>query len=52
MLFYFSLIGACDHLFYGRYSLQHVFGVEGIDLDLKRRYVDHLYGIISQGLKA
>lgn len=52
MLFYFNVIGACDHLFYGRYSLQHVFGVEGIDLDLKRRYVDHLYGMISSGIRA
>jgi len=52
MLFYFNVIGACDHLFYGRYSLQHVFGVEGIDLELKRRYVDHLYGMISSGIRA
>lgn len=50
MLFYFNLIGACDHLFFGRYSLKHVFGVETIDVDLKRRYVDHLYGMMTVGL--
>lgn len=50
MLFFFHLIGACDHLFYGRYSLQHVFGVADITIDLKRQYVDHLYGVIMDGL--
>lgn len=50
MLFYFHLIGACDHLFYGRYSLQHVFGIDSIEADLRRRYVDHLYGLITRGL--
>ena len=50
MLFYFHLIGACDHLFYGRYSLQHVFGINSIEADLRRRYVDHLYGLITNGM--
>lgn len=49
-LFYFLVVGACDSLFYGRYQLQHVFGVEAITDSLKRQYVDHLYAILVKGI--
>lgn len=52
MLFYFHLIGACDHLFYGAYILRHVFSVEAVNADLKRRYVDHLYNVVLEGITA
>lgn len=50
LLFYFHLIGACDFIFFGKATLNHVFGVTEIDQDLKRRYVDHLYLTVTQGL--
>jgi TetR/AcrR family transcriptional regulator len=50
LLFYFHLVGACDQLFFGRYQLKHVFNVRHVDEHLKRLYVDHLYGIIVNGI--
>jgi TetR/AcrR family transcriptional regulator len=52
MLFYFHIIGACDQLFYGRYILQHGFGIDDISATLKHDYVNHLYEIIVNGLLA
>lgn len=52
MLFYYHVIGACDHLFYGRYSMRHSFGVEGISNDLKRDYIVHLCTTILDGVAA
>lgn len=48
-LFYFHVVGACDQLFYGRYQLKHIFGKE-IDEALKRQYIDHLCGVLLQGI--
>lgn len=46
VLFYFSVIGACDHLFHARSALKYAFGIDTIDEDLRRRYADHLTGIL------
>lgn len=50
LLFYFHVVGACDQLFFGRYQLEHVFGVSEITDELQRRYVDHLCGVILNGV--
>ncbi|AEG51507.1 regulatory protein TetR [Sphingobium chlorophenolicum L-1] len=50
VLFYFHVVGSCDHLFYGKYQLEHVFDVHDITAELKREFVDHLYSIITEGL--
>lgn len=50
LIFYFHLVGACDFLFFGRATLDHVFGVPEVTQDLKRRYVEHLYQTLTQGL--
>lgn len=42
MLFYFSLVGACDHLFSATYSLKWAFGISEVSDDLRRRYADHV----------
>lgn len=42
MLFYFSLIGACDHLFHARYSLKWAFGIGEIDEPLSLAYAAHV----------
>lgn len=50
MLFYFALIGACDHLFNARHSLTFTFGVHDIDESLSRRYADHINSIVLAGV--
>lgn len=50
LMFYFHLVGACDYLFFGRATLDHVFGVQEVTQDLKRRYVDHIYQTLTKGL--
>lgn len=50
MLFYFIVLGACDHLFFGQHILHHCFGVDEIDDDLRRRYTDTLLDMVLTGL--
>jgi AcrR family transcriptional regulator len=50
MLFYFSLFGACEHLFTARHSLKWAFGVDGIDEPLGRRYADHVATTLLDGI--
>lgn len=50
MLFYFTLFGACEHLFSARHSLHWSFGVEAIDDDLSRRYADQVADTILCGV--
>ncbi len=52
MLFYFSLIGACDHLFHARHSLKFAFGIDEIDDQLRQRYTDHLCTILLDSVLA
>ncbi|UNK80646.1 TetR family transcriptional regulator [Sphingopyxis granuli] len=42
LLFYFSFVGACDHLFSATYSLKWAFGISEVSDDLRRRYADHV----------
>ena len=50
MLFYFSLIGACDHLFQARYALKWAFAVGDIDDTLRRDYAQHVLGLLMGSL--
>jgi AcrR family transcriptional regulator len=50
MLFYFHITGACDNLFHQHFARRYVFGVENVDEDLRRDFVDHLYGLVMHGL--
>ncbi len=50
MMFYFIVLGACDHLFFGQHILHHCFGVDRIDDDLRRRYADTVLDMVLQGL--
>lgn len=52
MFFYYHVIGACDHLFYGRYSMKHSFGVKEISETVKRAYIEHLCTTILHGVSA
>jgi AcrR family transcriptional regulator len=49
-LFYFSLVGACDHIFYAIYSLKHVLGISGLTEELRQRYIAHVTEISLSGL--
>lgn len=40
MCFYFTFIGACDIIFYGRQSLENAFQVRELTADLRSKYAD------------
>lgn len=50
MMFYFIVLGACDHLFFSQNVLKYTFGIEHIDDDLRRRYTDTLLDLVLRGL--
>ncbi len=50
MLFYFIVLGACDHLFFGQQILLHAFGVQRIDDELRRSYTNTLLDLILGGI--
>ncbi|MDQ8732279.1 TetR family transcriptional regulator [Bradyrhizobium sp. LHD-71] len=50
MLFYISLIGACDHLFHGRTAMSPALGLGGVTDDVRRRYVAHMTELICGGI--
>ena len=50
MLFYFIILGACDHLFFGQHMLRVAFNIETIDNELRKRYTNTLLDMILQGL--
>ena len=49
-LFYTSLVGACDHLFYGRQMVSLAAGPRGVTDDLRRKYIDHMTALILGGM--
>lgn len=50
VLFFTSLFGACDHLFYGRRFLSRAAGVGPITDDVCRQYIAHVQHFILGGL--
>jgi AcrR family transcriptional regulator len=48
-LFYTSLVGACDHLFYGR-QMSSRFGTGGITDAVRRQYIAHMTNLILGGM--
>jgi len=46
LIFYFTLFGACDHLFYGRQALLHGFGVTEVGDELRRRLIAHVTDMV------
>lgn len=49
-LFYFTAIGACDQIFSARFVLSHVHGIDTIDDDLRRTYIEQTASLILNGL--
>lgn len=40
MCFYFTFIGACDIIFYGRASLENVFNIRELSIEVRNKYAD------------
>src|SRR4051795_10513423 len=50
VMFYTSLIGACDHLFFGRQAMTRATGVGPVTEEVCREYIRHMEGLICGGL--
>jgi len=51
MFFYYSIVGACDHIFFGRYSRKYVYGVDEITRNMKDNYVDFMCDLTLRMLR-
>jgi AcrR family transcriptional regulator len=50
VLFYTSLIGACDHLFFARHAMSRATGVGPVTDEVCREYVKHMEALICGGM--
>ena len=50
VLFYTSLIGACDHLFFGRQAMSHASGVGPVTDEVCRDYIKHIEALLCGGM--
>jgi AcrR family transcriptional regulator len=50
VLFYTSLIGACDHLFFGRHAMSRATGVGPVTDDVCRQYILHMETLVCGGI--
>ena len=50
VLFYTSLIGACDHLFFGRQAMSRATGVGPVTDEVCRQYIRHVEALICGGM--
>jgi AcrR family transcriptional regulator len=50
VLFYTSLIGACDHLFFGRHAMSRAIGVGPVTDEVCRQYIGHMEALICGGM--
>jgi AcrR family transcriptional regulator len=50
VLFYTSLIGACDHLFFGRHAMSRAVGVGPVTDDVCRDYIAHMEALVCGGI--
>jgi AcrR family transcriptional regulator len=50
VLFYTSLIGACDHLFFGRHAMSRATGVGPVTDEVCRQYIRHMEDLICGGM--
>ncbi|WP_423957190.1 TetR family transcriptional regulator [Bradyrhizobium sp.] len=50
VLFYTSLIGACDHLFFGRHAMSRAAGIGPVTDEVCRDYIRHMEALICGGM--
>ena len=51
VLFYVSVLGACDHLFNARYAVRSLAGGAGFDDAIRERYIAHVCDVFIHGLR-
>lgn len=51
-LLYFSVVGACEHIFYATYSLPKILGTDHLTDDIKQRYTQHVMDLCFGGILA
>jgi AcrR family transcriptional regulator len=51
LLFYVSVLGACDHLFNARYAVRSLAGAAETDDGIRDRYIAHVCDIFIHGLR-
>jgi AcrR family transcriptional regulator len=51
MLFYYSVNGACDYIFFGRASRKVVFGVDEISTKIRDGYIDYVCDMVLRFLR-
>jgi AcrR family transcriptional regulator len=50
VLFYTSLVGACDHLFFGRHAMSRAIGVGPVTDEVCRDYIRHMEALVCGGI--
>src|SRR5580700_9696119 len=50
VMFYTSLIGACDHLFFGRHAMSRATGVGPVTDEVCHQYIGHMEALICGGM--
>lgn len=50
VLFFTSLIGACDHLFFGRHAVSRAIGVGAVTDEVCQDYVKHMDALVCGGM--
>src|SRR3979490_2079153 len=50
VMFYTSLVGACDHLFFGRHAMSRATGVGPVTDEVCRQYIKHMEALICGGM--
>jgi TetR/AcrR family transcriptional regulator len=51
-MLYYSVVGACEHIFYAGYSLPTTLGTPNLTEDIKQRYVQHVLDLCFHGVLA
>lgn len=56
-MLYYSVVGACEHIFYAGYSLPTTMGAVELTEDIKQRYIQHVldlcfYGVLARSTAA
>src|SRR5882762_7721475 len=50
VMFYTSLVGACDHLFFGRHAMSRATGVGPVTDEVCHQYIKHMEALICGGM--
>jgi TetR/AcrR family transcriptional regulator len=51
-MLYYSVVGACEHIFYAGYSLPTTLGLTELTDQLKQQYVQHVLDLVFHGVQA